>query len=501
MLGVACGSAAQAQKPTPAAQAAGAAVTGRNVTSVNVAEGANRAGGIRKVEGNRWTEFDAAGQGIADYEEARRDDKSVFIVDHGRGVTLQIDVRARKVTYLDAAGRRRVIYEILSSDASSPDPRGGGSPGRALLASAPAAPAFCINDAVTRGTGSLPGRAADCPAGYMNSGGVCKRAADTIAAPSRAAECPAGYSGKGQSCERPAVTKANTNSRPADCPEGFNNSGSACFRLSAPAPLPASSMTCKAGETKVDGRCFKACDTGFTSNGASCVRAASTLGAESLTCKAGFQKSANGQRCVAECAAGYTNSGDACTRPADMLAAESMSCKAGEMRSGGRCLPAGGGCAKGDMLQGGVCHKACAPGFDGAGSLCVAQAPKGWLQCGTGSARDAQACGAAAFEPLASLKQAAVALSLTGPGQQAAMQKKFRDLNDAYSKARDLPQLKKGRDASDAQATSLPIDKMAAATSEEDMLRYAAQVASMVDLSGTVEASAYPKCSALFPSR
>lgn len=371
-------------------------------------------------------------------------------------------------------------------------------------------PGFCWNDSVARGAGAIPGRNADCPDGYSMSGGSCKRAANTVAAPSRAADCPAGYNNTGASCERAAQTKPNANSRLADCPEGFKNTDGACFRLSAAAPLDASKMSCKAGETRIEARCFRACEAGFTGSGATCTRPAGSLGADNMTCKAGFQKSGKAGRCAAVCAAGFTNTGEACVKAADALGVDAMTCKAGETRVAGRCLPAGGGCADGEVQQGDLCYKACAAGFDGVGSACFKQPPKAWMQCGTGSAKDAQACAATTFNPAMSVRQTAVLAGFAGSSrfgrERATTKKKFKGMVDAYNKAKDTPQFKKGFDAwedagKNAPGTRLAMDKLASAESDEDMVRYAAQVASIAELSGAAGDDAYPKCGTLFPAK
>ena len=367
----------------------------------------------------------------------------------------------------------------------------------------PQAPAFCINDSVTRGAGKLPGRAADCPSGFTNNGAVCERAGVSIAAPSRATDCPAGFTANGANCERPATTKANTNSRPADCPDGFSNSGKECFRLSAPNPLPISSMTCKSNESKVDARCFRACESGFTASGASCVRPASTASADTMVCKAGFKKDSKTQRCIADCAAGFSNTGEACVRRAESLGPETMSCKAGETRNGSRCVAAASACAKGETLQGGLCYAACAPAYAGVGSVCVAQPPKTWTQCGVGSAKDAAACSAAAFDGVAAVKQQAVLVGM--PGGSGIVQKRFKDMNDAFAKALAVPKFKQARDAWEQANTGKPgfksFDAMATATSDEDMIRYATQLLAIADQASIGDAPTYPKCSTLFPSK
>ncbi|HEY0064134.1 MAG TPA: hypothetical protein VGC21_18605 [Telluria sp.] len=525
MMGLVSTSPAQAQmQPGIAAAASASAVNGRTATVVNVSQGGKSAGVLRKVNSVNWIEFDTSGVAVFKYDEVKRDDSSIHLIDNSRGVTLQVDVRARKVTSIDSVSRRReIVYDVQSATAT-PVPVDAAAASKEFRPVGPLTtrerasgvpitvveekPKYCWTDALLRPAGTIPGRIADCPAGYSLSGGSCKRTADTIAAPSRAADCPAGYNNSGNACERPASTKANANSRPADCPDGYTNTAGECFRLSAPKPLDASSMTCKSGETKIEARCFRSCEAGYTSSGSNCVRAASTLGADNMSCKSGYQKNSKG-RCIAECAAGYTNTGEACTRAADTLGADAMVCKAGETRNGGRCFPANGSCAKGEVLQGGLCYTACAAGYEGVGTACVAAAPKTWAQCGMGAAKDLPACAAMSFDPAASVKQLALVVGLTGSSgipqaaRLAAMQKKYKELNDSYARAKEQPALKKARadweQANSGKDAILPLDKMAAANTEDDMVRYAAQMIAIVDLTGPVDTGSYPKCSALFP--
>jgi hypothetical protein len=519
---------AQARQDSPAG--ASVIVNGRNVMSVSLGQDGNSTGELRKAEGTRWVELDATGQPVYQLQEVKRDEWSVYLVDRARGISLQLDLRARKATFKEyGATRPRDVAEIqaassVATQAQASIPVAPQKPA-AAPAKAPAKPAakdssptFCWTDTVTRGPGIIPGRVADCPPGFTNDGATCKREADTIAAPSRAADCPAGYNAAGGACERPALTKPNSNSRLADCPDGFTNSGAECFRLSAPNPLGMDVMTCKGGEAKVGGRCYRGCETGFNAAGTSCTRPVSTLGSDKMACKAGFKKTGNGQRCVAECASGYNNTGEACVRTAQTLGLESMSCKAGETRNGGRCVSVAATCGAGEVQQGGLCYTACAAGFDGVGSACFGQAPKTWAQCGMGAAKTSQACGAIVLDQMTSVKQAAVFVGLLGSAepvsgaaprtaQLAATQKKFKEMLDAYGRAKELPLFKKGLGAwesanagKNAQAVSL--DNMAAATTDVDMVRYATHLLAIVDLSGaSTDAATYPKCSKLPPSK
>jgi hypothetical protein len=368
---------------------------------------------------------------------------------------------------------------------------------------------FCVAEPVARAAGALPGRVADCPAGYANQGGSCKRDVESRPAPSMAPDCPAGYKVEGNSCERPAQTKPNPSARPADCPDGYSNAGTLCFRLSAPDPLPASRMSCKAGENKVDTRCFKPCEAGTTSVGATCVRAASTLAADKMSCKAGYQKDDKKARCIATCPAGFSNSGEACVRAADMLGADAMTCKPNETRQGGRCVAAVVACAKGEVLQGGSCFAACALGFDGVGGACWPQPPKAWLACGVGAAKDAESCAGVKFDPVAQVRHQAVALGRDGntpaaPGQQVmrlvALHAKFRDLVAAYANAKETPQFKRDlaawTQANQGRDSFAVLDETGAPVTEPAMMKHAVQLAAIAGFSGGADGG-YPKCSAV----
>lgn len=392
------------------------------------------------------------------------------------------------------------LFSLLSSFAAP----------HAVAAPKAAEQTFCIADPVTRAAGVIPGRLADCPAGYTNQGGSCTREAESRPAASVAAECPAGYKVDGTSCERPAQTKPNPAVRPADCPDGFANSGAACFRLSAPDPLPASRMTCKAGETKIDTRCYKACEAGTTNAGANCVRPASTLGVDKMSCKAGYLKDDKKGRCMAPCAAGFSNTGETCTRAADTLGPDAASCKANETRQGNRCVAAVVACAKGEVLQGGACFSTCAAGYDGVGAKCWPQPPKSWLACGIGAAKDADSCAAAKFDAVALVKHYAVALGRAGnsaapPGDKVmrliALHSRFKELAAAYGSAKETPQFKRDlaawTQANQGKDSFTPLGDTDAPVTEPAMMRHAVQLAAIAGFSGGTEAAAYPKCSAI----
>ncbi len=378
------------------------------------------------------------------------------------------------------------------------------------LAQAAAKGSFCLSDPVARTASARPDRQADCPAGYANQGSSCKREADTRPAPSAAPECPSGYKLNGASCEHPATSKPNPAARAADCPDGYANSGTGCFRLSAADPLPPSRMTCTAGETKIDTRCYKPCPAGLTSSGANCVSPASTLSAEKMSCKSGFQIDAKRGRCVAQCAAGYNNSGEACVRAADTLGLDAMSCKAGEKNQNGRCVAAVAGCPKGEVLQGGACYPGCAPGFEGIGSACWPQPPKSWVACGMGAAKDAQSCAGVAMDKLAMVKHHAVALAREGivpakPGENVnrllALHSKYLAMEAAYLSVKDSPQFKRDlaawTQASQGKDAFVAFDEPGLPVTEPVMMAHAFQLAAIAGFVGGIPNAGLPKCSTI----
>lgn len=242
---------------------------------------------------------------------------------------------------------------------------------------------FCWKNAYGRGAGKLPrsfGRVADCPAGYTNTGLTCFRPASTYAQRSRVADCPSGYTNMGASCFRPASTYAQ-GSRVADCPRGYTNMGASCYKF----PFGSkgmSSMTCKSGEFRTGGRCYKYCRAGYTNNGEFCGRGADSKGMSSMTCGPGEFRT--GGRCYKDCKAGYTNNGEFCGRGASSRGLGAMTCKSGEFFNLGRCFAADTCPAGYEMAPIGLCYPRCNSGFDGVGPVC-------WSAC---EGRFATACAA-----------------------------------------------------------------------------------------------------------
>ncbi len=120
------------------------------------------------------------------------------------------------------------------------------------LISAPA----CWVDSYARDAGSIPGRVADCPAGFTNTGLTCYRGPDFIAAGSIV----------------------------ANCPKGFTNMGLTCYKF--PHSLGQKYMTCPEGyfKSSISARCHKICPEGYTNTGEFCQRDAVTLDSSAMTC-------------------------------------------------------------------------------------------------------------------------------------------------------------------------------------------------------------------------
>lgn len=99
--------------------------TGRNVTAVMVDAGPNAQ--YVKQGPNTWAELDTRGRTIFTFREARRDDWSVYLVDTGRGIEIQLDLHRRKVTISTRGGPRRDLYNIIrfTHNGANYDVRGG----------------------------------------------------------------------------------------------------------------------------------------------------------------------------------------------------------------------------------------------------------------------------------------------------------------------------------------------------------------------------------------
>ena len=230
---------------------------------------------------------------------------------------------------------------------------------------------FCWRDSNGRGVGTIPGRVADCPAGYTNNGLTCGRGADTISAPS------VGY---------------------ASCPANYVNSGfHTCLRG------PDSYWQC-GGDCRSPYYHASVC---------TCQYWGDTLPASSMVCPAGYKVSLIGS-CIKQCPAGYTSTGETCFRGVDTLSMTSMICHADEIRGGGRCFPKGGTCGSKGDYDAGLCYNKCTSKQDGVGPVCWDKCPAGLPHaCGAGCAVDKPTCDQAITDQVTSPIMAAGNIALT----------------------------------------------------------------------------------------
>jgi hypothetical protein len=233
---------------------------------------------------------------------------------------------------------------------------------------------FCWRDSKGRGVGTIPGRVADCPAGYTNNGLTCGQGADTISAPSQ------GY---------------------ANCPSPYVNSGfNTCIRF------PDSFWQC-------GGTCR---DPYYHASVCTCQYWGDSLPASSMVCPAGYSTSIIGT-CIKNCPPGYTNTGETCFRGVDTLGLGSMTCRPGEVKGGGRCFPSDGNCGSNADYDAGLCYGKCGPNQDGVGPVCWDRCPSvqgtKWVNCGAGCARDKSTCDQAIINQVTSPVMVAGNVALT----------------------------------------------------------------------------------------
>ncbi len=85
-------------------------INGRNVTTVFYQ------GGMIEQNGSRWIERN--NDGVHNFEETHRDDWSVYLIDRGRNMRLQIDLHRKMISFAMANGPMQPLYNILSVSGS-----------------------------------------------------------------------------------------------------------------------------------------------------------------------------------------------------------------------------------------------------------------------------------------------------------------------------------------------------------------------------------------------
>jgi hypothetical protein len=323
-------------------------------------------------------------------------------------------------------------------------------------------PEFCWKDTTTRGAGTVPSA---CPSGAEKVNGICYD------------KCPSGFKRASGGLNCLSV-----------CPSGMRNDGLYCRIKKESYGRGVGWTDRKKCEKKFDrceqdrkkGSWYAKCRDGYRKDGLICY-------ANKPNCKAlgmGAQ------------VAGY-------------------SCKKKEKAYKTRVAGCGG-----QEKDAGLCYKKCPANFKGVGPVCWAQIPKGWVNCGMGTAKDSATCAQIVFGQVYSVGNLAFNIATFGgsgaagkaassaddASKLAKLKKKFAELSEAFEKAKEGSEAlqnaemafiagNKGFKAYTAYKTGETV------VTEEDLIRMSAQIAAIADPSGVADVAAaytYPKCSKYF---
>jgi len=311
---------------------------------------------------------------------------------------------------------------------------------------------------------------------------------------------------------------------PVNCAPGQDRIGLLCYDK------------CPAGMKRMGFDCHSVCPSGMRDDGLYC-RAAEygrgagypwKLGDKPLSLDAARRRcvAANPQGCekygeiiYPKCSPGYSPFGCCICRP------KVPNCAALGLNSGidlscGKKIKIGNpvtGTCPGQDKDAGLCYPKCRPGYTGIGPVCWGQPPPGWVICGMGAAKNSNACASVILGQVASVGQLAITVASLGsstaltagmsPSAKASRLAKLRQQYSALSVQFDL--LRRTNKSVQNALDLLRITNVGAhaavtiqtgvnALTEEDMIRFAAQVAALLDPSGisdTVAAYTFPKCS------
>lgn len=180
------------------------------------------------------------------------------------------------------------------------------------------------------------------------------------------------------------------------------------------------------------------------------------------------------------------------------------------------------------VMDAGLCYDACKKGYVGVGPVCWSNAPKNWVECGAGSAKDDKTCASITTTQVGSTLMLAANVATMGSGSAASVAKKgdkakeLKELKKKYDKL--MKELAKVKNTKTFKAGEKALEKhqdavqgaknvgkvykgymgvktLTEATTPEDMARAAAQIAAILDPSGVsdvVAAYTYPLCSKYF---
>jgi hypothetical protein len=336
---------------------------------------------------------------------------------------------------------------------------------------------FCWKDSFTRGVGKVP---QGCAPDQDRIGLLCYP------------KCPQGMSRFGFDCH-------------SDCPSGWSNQGLFCrnseYGRGAGYPW-------KFGDSLNDSGMFDRCgrDNGGRQN---CEK--------------------NGAIVYPKCRSGYSSFGCCICRPSvpncsqfNLNTGIDLSC-AKKVIIGS---PRTGVCGQNEEKDGGLCYPKCKTGYYGVGPVCWGNSPSKWVGCGMGAAVDAKTCASAVFNQVTSVGMLAINIATMGTSGAAAKgattaSKSFKSLpklaeqvanvKNFYDKNKKvIDKANKGAEIAGKINQMVDITKNIASdiesqdTQVEDVMRNAADIASLVDptgISDVVVAYTYPKCSKYFPTK
>lgn len=302
----------------------------------------------------------------------------------------------------------------------------------------------------------------------------------------------------------------------SSCPAGTQKNGALCY------------PKCRSGYVGVGPVCWQTCPRGFRNDGAFCAKPKpygrgagypwkfgdkpfNLSGAKKRCERSHGSCSKNGALYYPNCKPGFYNFG-CCTC--------SPRCQKGQKDIGVSCAkksyPRGAGkvlsCAAGTDYDAGLCYRRCRRGFKGVGPVCWGQAPRGWVSCGMGAAKNSQACRSAMSNQVMSVGTLALTVASLGTSTAAVgatksvssarklteLRAKLAKLQQVYKRnKKDIDRLSKAKKSSTARQEAALLRMNARRASPEDIARVSAQIAAVLDPSGvsdTVAAYTFPKC-------
>ena len=317
-------------------------------------------------------------------------------------------------------------------------------------------------------------------------------------------------------------------------------------------------QTCEAGRERIGLLCYSKCGPGMKRVGFDCQSVCPDgLRDDGLFCRAAeygrgagypwkigdaaFSLDAARQRCASEnpqgcevdgaivypkCKAGYSAFGCCICRPTQPNCS-ALGLKPGVDLSCAKQLtigdPVPGICGSNEQRDAGLCYSQCPSGFTGVGPVCWGKAPAGWVDCGMGAAKDSLTCAKIIANQVVSVGNLALTIgslgtstALTAGLSAPAKASRFAKLTQDFTKLKTQWEVLQKTNQNVKLAVNafkaanagrqgyVAMDTLANATTEEDMVRMAAQIAAILDPSGAagvVAAYTYPKCSKYFPNQ